>query len=159
MRLDLVSIIFCLVAGGLSACSACQPTGDVANVSSQTGKSSMNREIGELRNGDVEWHGTTLGFHAALATDRAERLSRAEAEVIPELIKALSDPNKFVAAHVLLTSVTRLEYSTFPSWNGLQVDIKADGQVIIDPEQRHQLARRWKRWYQTSPRPSALPAG
>ena len=100
------------------------------------------------------------GLNAALATARAKRLAKADAEaVITELITALSDVNRFVAAHVLLTSLSHVEYSAFPSWNGLQVDIQADGNAIIDSEQRHELARRWRRWYQTTPRPSTLPAG
>jgi hypothetical protein len=118
----------------------------------------MNRDIGNLSNSDVEWHGTAEGFHAALATERAKRLAKADAEaIVPELINALFDANKFVAAHVLLTSLSSVEYSAFPSWNGLQVDIQADGHTIIDSEQRHELARRWQRWYQTNPRPSTLP--
>ena len=120
----------------------------------------MNRDIRELSNSDVEWHGTAEGLNAALATARAKRLAKADAEaVITELITALSDVNRFVAAHVLLTSLSHVEYSAFPSWNGLQVDIQADGHAIIDSEQRHELARRWRRWYQTTPRPSTLPAG
>jgi hypothetical protein len=120
----------------------------------------MNRDISDLSNGDVEWHGTAEGLYAALATERARRLAKTDAvAIIPELINALSDANKFVASHVLLTSLSHVEYSAFPSWNGLQVDIQPDGQIVINSEQRHELARRWQHWYQTNPRPSALPKG
>jgi hypothetical protein len=123
-------------------------------------ESTMNRDISDLSNDDVEWHGTPEGLYAAVATERAKRLAKADAAAtIPELINALSDANKFAAAHVLLTSLSRVEYSAFPSWNGLQVDTEADGQIIIDSEQRHELVLRWQRWYQTNPHPSTLPAG
>ena len=144
---------------GLSACDVCYLTGIVATGSTEMNESTMNRDIRDLSNSDVEWHGTPEGLYAALATERAKRIAKADAATaIPELINALSDANKFVAAHVLLTSLSGVEYSAFPSWNSLQVDIKADGQIIIDSEQRHELVRRWQRWYQTNPHPSTLPA-
>ena len=33
----------------------------------------------------------------------------------------LSDPDRFVAAHILLTRYSRVEHSAFPAWNGLAV--------------------------------------
>jgi hypothetical protein len=119
----------------------------------------MHRDVSDLSNDDVEWHGTAEGLNAALATKRAKRLARADAEaILPELIAGLSDADKFAAAHALLTVLSHVDYSAFPSWNGLQVDIQPDGRTIIDAEQRRGLARRWQRWYQTTPRPSTLPA-
>jgi hypothetical protein len=37
------------------------------------------------------------------------------------------------------------------------VDLRADSTVIIDPEQRFTLARRWPRWSTTTPHPVTLP--
>ena len=117
----------------------------------------MNRDLKDLSNRDVEWHGTAEGLSPDLATERAKRLAGADAEAVtPGLIAALSEEDRFVAAHVVLTSVSRVEYSAFPTWNGLRVDIRADGSVVIDPGQRHELARRWQRWHRTTPRPATL---
>ena len=119
----------------------------------------MHRDVEDLSNDDVQWHGTAEGLHAAWATDRARRLAAMNPEaIVPELITALSDAEKFAAAHALLTSLTGVQYTAFPSWNGLRVDIGVDGHATIDPAQRHGLARRWQHWRDTIPRPSALAA-
>src|SRR5262249_26332025 len=146
--------VLCLDAGG-----ACHRAGDDAAISAVVKEYTMKADISNLSNDDVDWHGTTVGFYASLKSERAKRLGETNAEaVMPELINALSDADKFVAAHVLLTFLSHVEYSTFPSWNGLEVDIQADGQINIDAMQRHKIARRWKRWYQSESRPATLPS-
>jgi len=120
----------------------------------------MERDVAALRNADVEWHGTAVGFHPELASERAKAIAAAPAEtVIPALMAAISDPAQFVAAHVLLTRLSGLEYQAFPLWNGLRVDIQADGHTFIEPAQGPVLARRWQLWHEVSPHPKALPGG
>lgn len=112
--------------------------------------------LAALRNEDVRWNGNYFGLLPKLAGSAAELASRPEKEIIPALIDALSDPEMFVAAHVLLTFLSGVEHSTNP-WNGLEVDLRPDGAVHIDPEQRRQIQTRWRRWYEASPRPRELP--
>jgi len=76
-----------------------------------------------------------------------------------QIIEALSDKDLFVSAHVLLTQISGLEHQVFPKWNGLELDIAADGTVTVDSEQRFDLARRWERWFHSEPRPKTLPSG
>lgn len=112
-----------------------------------------------LANADVRWEGTHLGLSPTIAGEAADRVRRQGESAVPRLVDALEDPDRFVAAHVLLTEISGVEHQAFPSWNGLAVDLAADGTVTIDPAQRHDLARRWRAWQAASPRPRALPPG
>jgi hypothetical protein len=119
----------------------------------------MSQLVEEITNTDVKWNGNYVGLSPILTNDAAKRLIELGEQAIPSVLVALSDPDKFVTAHVILTQVSKVEYQAFPAWNGLVVDVAADGSVNIDPDQRLDLVRRWERWYQTKPRPKALPPG
>lgn len=110
----------------------------------------------ELSNTDVTWNATYDGFAPRLS-ERAATALRADEETISMLLALLPDPDKFVLAHVGLTQIAGLEYSTFPTWNGLNIHLEANGRVTINPEQRHELSKRWQSWYASSPRPPVLP--
>lgn len=118
----------------------------------------MDRSVQNLSNQEVTWEGTYIGLTPTIDRETVERLSENVDRVVPELIARLSDEGAFVAAHVLLTQLSGIEYEAFPTWNGLRVEILTDGSVRIDPAQRSALARRWERWARTDPRPSVLPA-
>jgi hypothetical protein len=99
-----------------------------------------------LAAGDVGWGGTDLGLLPQLS-DEDEHLARELEETdIPALLGALERQETFVKAHVLMTRLTGVEHETFPTWNGLAVDIRADGSVRIDPSQRPVIAERWRQW-------------
>jgi|KBSMisStandDraft_5_1062788.scaffolds.fasta_scaffold2285425_1 hypothetical protein len=115
-------------------------------------------EVSDLNNDAVRWSGTRFGLLPTLSQEAEAIVSEGEA-VVPTLLNALADADRFVSAHVLLTKISGVEYETFPSWNGLEVDIAADGTVTIDSEQRFELARRWERWFHADPRPKKLPSG
>jgi hypothetical protein len=98
-----------------------------------------------LAAGDIGWDGTDLGLMPRLS-DEDERLAQQlDQDDIPALLDALDRQQTFVKAHVLLTRLTDAEHETFPTWNGLAVDITADGSVQIDPAQRSALAEQWRR--------------
>jgi hypothetical protein len=109
-----------------------------------------------LSNDDVHGEGTLLGLAPALTGEARRLLERGEG-VLPVLIEALSDPGRFVAAHVALTEISGVEHDTFPAWNGLAVALQTGGSVSIDPAQQPLLIERWRRWHQTRPHPAALP--
>lgn len=110
----------------------------------------------ELSNADVTWAATYDGFVPHLS-ERATTAFRRDEETISTLLGLLTDPDKFVVAHVGLTQIAGLEYSTFPTWNGLSIHLEPNGHATINPEQRHELSRRWQSWYASSPRPRVLP--
>jgi hypothetical protein len=108
------------------------------------------------RNDAIEWSGTRYGLLPTVS-DEAERLATAGEAIVPALLHALADPERFVTAHVLLTRISGVSYETFPTWNGIQVTPTADGATEIDAEQRQGLARRWQLWYREEPPPDSLP--
>lgn len=110
----------------------------------------------ELSNADVTWDATYDGFVPRLSK-RATTFFRADEESISTLLGLLPDPDKFVVAHVRLTQIAGLEYSTFPTWNGLSIHLEPNGRATISPDQRHELTKRWQSWHASSPRPRVLP--
>ncbi len=118
----------------------------------------MSDLIDQLSNTDVHWDGTRFGLTPTLTGAAANRPLNMGDEAVPELLEALSDPDKFVAAHVILTQLSGVQYQSFPAWNGLEVVLAADGTVSINPAQRPTLVQRWRHWYETQPHPAALPS-
>jgi hypothetical protein len=112
--------------------------------------------VRDLSNADVTWDATYDGF-VPRVSEQAVAAFRADEETISTLLAYLPDPDKFVLAHVGLTQIAGLDYSTFPTWNGLSVHLGPDGRAIINPEQRLTLAKRWQSWHASSQRPRALP--
>jgi hypothetical protein len=99
-----------------------------------------------LAAGDVGWAGTDLGLIPQMSDDDERLASELDDSDIPALLDALDRQETFVKAHVLMTRLTGVEHETFPTWNGLAVDIRADGSAHIDPSQRPVMAERWRRW-------------
>lgn len=114
------------------------------------------QRIRELHNDNVKWDGTYVGLLPSLAGVQLSSFMAAGDAAIPLLIEALHDPNQFVAAHVLLTQLSGVVHATAP-WNGLCVELNANGTVQIDTDQRFDLARRWQSWWQAPPHSNTLP--
>jgi len=110
-----------------------------------------------LSNADVVWDGTNLGLAPTVTSPTGERLVRLGLAAGRHLVAAMSDPDRFVVAHVILTRGSGVAFGAYPEWNGLAVSLTADGGVDIDPAQRSVLARRWQRWFDTDPHPRQLP--
>jgi hypothetical protein len=147
-----------LHAGCLASALGCSARADDDGAPSHAPSAGLEEaSIRGLSNGDVVWDGNTFGLHPAIESDAAKAARAQGAAAIPGLLEALDDPDRFVAAHVVLTQVAGVTYSAFPAWNGLAVLLEADGTTEIDPGQRAVLARRWRRWVGESPRQAALP--
>jgi hypothetical protein len=64
------------------------------------------------------------------------------------LIDALDDPDRFAAAHVLLTEIEVGGGGLTGSgqgWNGLRVDLSPEGRVLFHEEQREELKAFWRK--------------
>lgn len=111
-------------------------------------------------NDAIEWTGHRYGLQPRL--DRPPGLETATTDevdaIAPALVETLADPDRFAVAHVLLTRLSRVSYETFPDWNGLAVELLADGSSRVDPTQRDTLGRRWRAWLEADPHPGELPA-
>jgi hypothetical protein len=135
-----------------------QRTMTKSNSSEPAGSADVARMIEHLDNADIRWDGTLVGPVPTIVSDSARLLLAAGDVAIPQLVRALEDESKFVAAHVLLTLLSAVEYPATP-WNGLEVDISPDGQARFDGSQRFELARRWRAWQTAAPHPRSLPLG
>jgi hypothetical protein len=113
------------------------------------------RLVDRLGSADIRWNGTFYGLMPTIVGDAARQLLASGAIAIPRLVDALEDESRFVAAHVLLTMLSGVEYPTAP-WNGLEVELSADGEVRIDPDQRFKLGRHWRTWQGITPRPRSI---
>lgn len=102
--------------------------------------------IEALSNSDIRWDGTFFGLSPVLEGEVAKRLPSFDSQATPALITALDDPEKFVAAHVLLTLIHYKRFSTSASqWNGLAVKLHADGSIVIDPGQIPTIKAMWEK--------------
>lgn len=111
----------------------------------KTSKHDPDAFVAILTNTDIRWEGTDFGLHPFVEGRPAINLLDLGRLSSPALRKALSDPAKFVAAHVLLTQIEKKEYQISAShWNNLSVDLHADGTVDIHPEQIEKIMAMWK---------------
>jgi hypothetical protein len=135
-RIGLAVLVVCsLVGGGADA----GPRGSLAF------------EVASLRNSDVEWDGNYFGLWPQAATARAKRIEAAGVDAIPHLRRALRDPERYVAAHVLLCHVSNRPFQFSASeYNGLAVELFADGRVQI-PDQRAKIVKIWSQKPTRSP--------
>ena len=101
--------------------------------------------VGLLTNDDVAWNGNFLGLQPTIKGSTAKQLLSLGGQASPALRKALSEPGKFAAAHVLLTQIEKKEYQISAShWNNLKVDLHADGTVDLHPEQIGKIKALWE---------------
>ena len=105
----------------------------------------VERAAAELRNADITWDGSDVGLLPHVTGPPARYLADHPEASRPYLLAALEDPNRFAAAHVLLTMASSKLHSMSAShWNGLSVSLQAHGGVQLHPEQRRDLQALWR---------------
>lgn len=116
-------------------------------------KPAESDDLALLKNEDVDWNGTYNGIEPELREPAAKILKQirdeykvGEHQTRDRLVSLLSDPQRFVVAHVLLTSSCYGQKFVMngSSWNGLEVYLNRDGSVRIDTEQCSALEAKWK---------------
>ena len=99
-----------------------------------------------LDNDDIIWGANHFGITPDLVMNYQKRIEDSELYSNEILLKALFDEDKWIAAHVMLTfKLMNKESIPFDGshWNGLKVDLFADGTVIIDKDQRVKIEQYW----------------
>ena len=110
-----------------------------------TTERTFHNDVAALRNSDVGFDGGYLGLQANLLTRRAERIQRAGAAAKPLLVAALTDPERYIAAHVLLTALDHpLIGWPVTEFNHLVVHVRTDGTVVPDGQQSS-ILRLWSK--------------
>ena len=132
-----VRITLLITVGLLIGCA----TRDAHDVASRHIQLSVQR----LSNDDIEWNGNIFGLSAEIRGNADTELLNADRSADAVLLDALADPEKYAAAHVLLTMIHAEPYKVSGGeWNGLKVDLLANGQTILFPVQRFELQRSWR---------------
>jgi hypothetical protein len=97
-----------------------------------------------ISNRDIRWDGTLLGLRPQVEGASALVLSHWRAELPEQLVAALNDPDRFVAAHVLLGKGLRITLTTSGDrYDQLNVDLPAKGPATIDRVQQGRIKKLW----------------
>jgi hypothetical protein len=103
--------------------------------------------VAKIKNSDISWDGTYVGLIPRITGAGSAEVLKVGDAAVPALIGALDEPDKFAAAHVLLTQIQMAGVDrplSASQWNGLRVDLSADGSVRVYPEQREELKAFWR---------------
>lgn len=138
-----------LVLASFAACALEKPLKDTSRL-----------EL-SISNSDVRWDGSYVGLLPQFSGAAKEILDNRAVD-FKELVKALGDKRRFIAAHALLTMLTGhviesptgggidpvtgniLSGTEFGAkFNGLRVDLFADGRVVIPENQQAGLIKKW----------------
>lgn len=98
----------------------------------------------KLRNSDVDWDGGLFGLMEIVRGSTAHALIDNGRRSTPALVQALDDPQKFAAAHVLLTKLWQDSYPVSAAeWNHLRVTLHASGACQTYPQQIPEIQAYW----------------
>jgi hypothetical protein len=101
--------------------------------------------VASLRNGEIQWNGTFAGLVPSVEGPHARALVARGEPAIAALVAAIEDPQKFAAAHVVLTLIRKQPYPTSASqWNQLTVSVRSDGTADLHPEQIPEIKAFWQ---------------
>lgn len=145
------SICAAVVMAALVVGQAC--TGDHAGAGSPdrasdpppaTTDDATMQNVKQVHNSDLSWDGNFVGLTPKIVNPNTAALLTAGPEIEPALIGLLDDPERFAAAHVVLTlrSKEQLQLDA-GQWNGLHVTLEASGAVRYDERDMPTLREKW----------------
>ncbi len=104
----------------------------------------LHLAVRQLSNADVDVDGTYFGLMLNVHGDAAKCLREFKTRVNRPLRAALGDPDKFAAAHILLTDTNEPKYNLSASeWNHMRITLYADGRTDFHIEQMAALQKYW----------------
>jgi hypothetical protein len=125
-------------------------------------------EVRNITNSDIRWDGNFLGLHPNFS-GASKKIIENRTVNFDELVSALADERRYVAAHAILTTVSGHLIEPQPGgidpltgkilpgtekaigkFNGLRVDLLADGTVVIPDNQQSKIADAWRLWLKSS---------
>jgi hypothetical protein len=102
-----------------------------------------------LRNDQIEWNGGFVGLYPTTSSWWPKLVVWRGKGCVPNLLQALRSDEQFVAAHVCLTWILKKEnIHSAEAWNGLHVDLLADGRTVIPSTEKERV---FENWAATSP--------
>ena len=111
-------------------------------------------QVGRISNAEVTWDFVHhIGWMPGLKGTSHHMARNFRAEFIPYLIEALKDPDRFIAAHTILTGTAISSYQLGDhEFNGLAVEGEPGETALVRPEQRFALYRKWSDWHSSESR-------
>lgn len=138
-------MVICLSICYLCACSHSVPTADDAR------DVIIHDLISKMNDNDIRWKYTSFGLRPELTGSTnlsAIRLNAIGAPAIPSLINTLQDRGRFVAAHILLTDISDVDFvAGNKRWNFLRVHREANGTTAYDFTDSTLLRNKWLQWW------------
>jgi hypothetical protein len=109
---------------------------------------SSNTLTEKISNADIHWDGNIAGLWPTITGPSKDLLTNSDPRVVRALIGLLTDQNRYIAAHVLLTHISEEQFEFTPGhWNGLRVEILADNVIIVRAGQQTRLIEKWNQWH------------
>jgi hypothetical protein len=138
MRTRVFPLLFVTVLGGC-----------VSGTSEEDKAATVKTLIRDLGNRDIEWDGDFVGLSPRVkGRPSLELANRDDERTVQDLILSLKKRERFVAAHVLLTQITGIDYQRDESmWNGLHVDLRPSGEALYVVEDMDYLYQCWEKWF------------
>lgn len=101
-----------------------------------------------ISNEGIKWDGCYFGIYPSLVGEAEKEVMQRGLECKEELVEALADESRYVAAHVLLANIVLGLPEIFPmpdcEWHGLRVIPLADGSGCIDKSQQQAIQKVWQ---------------
>ena len=103
----------------------------------------------EFSNDDIYWDGDFMGLTPSIVGyPSQELLNYDDDEVMHNLMRSLKKRDQFVAAHVLLTKKSGVDYLINECmWNGLHVEIEHTGKTSFLTDDMEILFEAWQSWF------------
>src|SRR5690349_16876969 len=97
-----------------------------------------------MRNSDVQWDGNFLGLMPMSFSQAILTLQNVKEPIEPLLVDTILDQDRYVAAHVLLTFRLDKHFNfSAEEWNGLHVQLSADGRTSFEGNDLNKLHKYW----------------
>ena len=98
--------------------------------------------VAQIHNDHIKWDASIGGLILEPLQEPEKLVLRIGGPCRPYLLEALDDDSRFIAAHVLLTFITRrFAHSSHTEWEGLRINLGA--QPEIPSGQKEKIKRIW----------------
>ena len=102
-----------------------------------------------ISNDGILWAEVNMGVYPLVEGQNEKWVLNTGLDAYPHLLEALDDPDRWVAAHVLLTKKRLMEIGpvrwplSYTEWSGLHIEYLSGGTVHFDHEQRTAIRQHW----------------
>lgn len=100
--------------------------------------------VSRISNEQIDWDGSYVGLLPKVKDDEIKNIEAHGKLTNDLLLNELTDPNKFVTAHYLLTKINLKEIKISSThWNNLKISLHASGTEDYHTEQIKDIVKFW----------------